>query len=235
MLTTLTRKILFIAVIGAANFAHAQTHPAIDGKIPAPVEAIAKGVDKSTKLQKFSLGLKWNESGRQFLVPISNPTAAPIDIIGVQATGGLYVSNIPAKIPANGTVKITLLLITREGMSNTHEIVKVLTSIGEQVLQVNHDREPALVFDPSGLRWKVGEANATKDVAVTIKIPGMKLATARCLGGENKATIEDLGSGNYIVHVIAGDTAKPNTFPVFLDTQPRTPGAVAVVHCEVKN
>lgn len=201
--------------------------------LPPPTEVQDRGTDQVTKSRTFSLGLKWNESRRQFLLPVENSTASPVDIIGVQTSGDIFVCNVPKNIPAKGSVKLHLYLVAGNGSANTQERVRVLTSAGEQVIQVLHDRPQSVALEPTDLAWTVGGAAIEKSVAVTIKVPGVKVQGVRAGGEGNSATLEELGSGVYKVKITPGTLSKANSFPVFLDVYPRLAGVAAVIRCEV--
>lgn len=235
-------KIIAFAICLSANLVGVNTLLAAPGELISdfrtlseipPSETKAKGTDKNTKLASYSLDLKWNESGKKFVVPVSNSGSQAVDIVGVQVTGGLYVCKLPEKIPAGGVAKVVLLLVAGEGSSNTMDILRVLTTGGEQVIQIDHDREVAVSLGQKVLNWNVGDPVTAKDVTAEIKIPGIKIVSVRAAGKGNEATVADLGNGTYKITVTPGDLGRRNSFPVFLQMEPRLPGVSSVIAGEV--
>jgi len=201
--------------------------------LPAPVAAASKGANPATGNEVFSLGLKWNESVRHFAVSVPNTGPSAVTVLGVQATGGLYVTSIPTTIPAKGTANLNLLFASDAGSSLSAGVVKLLTSAGLITVEVNADRAQVAQFSASTLTWEQGSAASAQTVTLTMNGGTAVPTGVKAMGTGNTATLSSLGSGKYAIQITPASTASVETFPVIVSFQPALPGVPGVIGCQI--
>lgn len=189
--------------------------------------------DAQAATSKATLNAKWTDTSQTFVVEYHNDTNALLRIDGIQTSNGLYVVDFPKNVPKKGSADITLIHSAQPGMSSTVDLVRLLTSDGEKIIQVVHSREAVVSFDTKVLSWTVGGPAAPQTVTITVA-PNTSAPTAvRALGEGNYAKLESLGANTYRVTVTPGTTAQANRFPVFVDFNPALPGVATVITGDV--
>jgi len=181
----------------------------------------------------FSLGLNWNESVRHFSVAVPNTASVPVTVLGVQPTGGLYLTLFPNTIPANGTGDFHCLLLADSDGGATVDFIKVLTTNGTIVAEVRHDRTAVAQFSATSLQWTVGGGATPQSVTLTMS-PGTSVPIGvKALGQGNTASLQSTGNQRYTITVTPGSTAKAEGFPVIVSFNPKLPGVSGVIGCEI--
>lgn len=182
----------------------------------------------------ISLGLAWNESYRTGVtVPISNPYSTALEVLGVQTSGNLFVTDFPKTIGANGTGSMTLIYFSRFNSTGDSDSVRILTDQGEVDIPVAHARAAAYQLSAQRLTWNVGEAPAAKAVTVTFAANTTVPLAATAMGRQNTVTIEPQGGGAYLISVTPASTASPENFPAIVTLNPALPGGPIVIGCSV--
>jgi len=201
--------------------------------VPSVKAAVDAGVDSHTKNKAFNLGLKWNENARHFSVAVPNSKKFPLDVIGVQPSGGLFITSIPKVIPAQGTADVNVLLVGETGSVQETSVLRVLTSGGEIVVQVNHTREQVAQFDSTKVKWIQGSKPAAQTVTLTMA-PNTAVPTGvRVMGSNATAKLTALGNSQYSITLTPISTANASTFPAVVSFQPSLPGVSGVIGCEI--
>ena len=179
------------------------------------------------------LGLGLGDKQKEGIaIPISNPTSSAIQILGVQASGDLFIEAFPTSIPAGGTANLTVLYFSTGATSGGSDLVRVLTSGGQMVIPVSHGRPQVVSVSANSLSWAIGDTSA-KTVTITISGGATVPQAARALGVANTATISSQGNGVYEVSIQPGNTAEANRFPVLIDLNPALPDITIGISCSV--
>lgn len=194
--------------------------------------AVLSGTARSD-IPSVSLNLKDGEMLRTFGVTVQSDEDQPLKIFGAQTTGGLYVVDFPAEISTKGQGTVTLLYIARQNATGTTDLLRLMTNRGEKVVQVEHGRQAAVVYDATALQWSEGEGNITKSITFTMVSSVAVPKGVRALGTGNSAVLVALGDNRYRVDVTPASTAKAGQFPVMIQFAPLLPDAPAVISCQI--
>lgn len=226
------RSLLLITLITSAAFA-ASSVVSTSAPTSLPTQAPTLSPTNVSAQTAPALGLKWNENQRVFTVSVSNPGTAAMQVLGVQTTNQLYVSQFPQAIPAKGSATFTLLYYSQSNTTSTGDLLLVLTDQGEISVQIDHARDPVLQLSASSLSWRVGETANAKTIPFTVT-PGTAVPKdAVAFGPGNHAVIASLGGGNYRLVVTPASTASQQSFPVIIELDPQTADVSNVVTCTV--
>jgi hypothetical protein len=245
MKNSATAKILAALAIGASQLAAQipvppstvaalpQTINPGAGQIPTqdspPAVLPAKAFPAS-----ISLGLAWNESYRTGItVPINNPFQKAIEILGVQTSANLFVTDFPKTIGANGTGSMVLIYFSRFNSTGDSDSVRILTDSGEVDIPVAHARAAAYQLSAQRLSWNVGDAVAAKTVTVTFAANTTVPLAAAAMGTQNSVSVLPQGGGVYLISVTPASTASPEAFPAIVTLNPALPGGPIVIGCSV--
>ncbi|WP_404424950.1 hypothetical protein [Nibricoccus sp. IMCC34717] len=217
---------LFLALGLCAN-----SQVLVDSDIVNPV---SETQDPITAKVRSKVALNWNESGKAFRVTMENSSDMPLDIIGVQGSGGLFIAKVPDKIPAKGKAKIVVIYRAREGASGGPEFINVLTANGIRTIEINLAREAVVSYSAEKLTWAVAEATEPKEFEITVTRPDIKVSGVRVPDGFATAKLTDLRNGKYKVIVTPMASRPRDHFPLFIDFNPRVPDVVTVIRCEIE-
>jgi len=165
-------------------------------------------------------------------VPVPNVSGSAVQVLGVQATGDLFIENIPNSIPAGGSANVTVLYFSTGGTSGGNDLIRVLTSSGLIVIPVSHGRPQPVTWSANSLSWAIGETGV-KSMTITVTGDATTPMAARALGVGNSATITPLFNGSYRIDVQPGNTAQANVFPVIVDLSPVLPDVTIAIYCTV--
>lgn len=196
-------------------------------------DAVDLGVDNGRQAQHFAINLKWDEVSYKFKVFVENDHPSDLEILGVQASLGLYIANVPAKIPANGKAKITLIWVGSPGVPAGTEFLKVLTPVGEKTVEIEAQQEKRVDFDTRELVWIKDGSSKTQTVTIKCSDP-VKIVSVRAAGLGNTAVLKEDSPGVYRVEVTPGSVQRPTFFPVTIEFSPNLSGVGSVIQCEVR-
>jgi hypothetical protein len=190
-------------------------------------------VATTTTVGDVGIGLGLTDTQKEgILVPVPNSSTSAIQILGVQASGDLFIESFPASIPAGGSANVTALYFDTGGSSGGTDLIRVLTSSGLVVIPVNHGRPQAVALSANSLSWAIGETGV-KSVTITVSGGVTMPMAARALGVGNSAMITSLLNGSYRIDVQPGNTAQANRFPVMVDLNPVLPDVTIAIYCTV--
>jgi hypothetical protein len=201
---------------------------------PSPVAASLVGTSTSDGHPIFSLGLNWNESLRHVSVEIPNNFGSAVTVLGVQATGGLFITAFPSSIPANANGDFHVLVVAPVGGEASSDFVRVMTSGGLLTAELQHNRASVFQVSPTFLQWSVGSAASSQTVTLTVT-PGTTVPIGvQASGPGNTAVLSQTGAQQYTITVTPGSTAAVETFPVTIQFNPTLPGVSSVIPCSVR-
>ena len=179
----------------------------------------------------YNLKLAWNEASRGMQLTYPNPSGETLSVYGIQASGNIFIVEYARTIPPRGTGVIAVTFLAKAGTTSDADVIRLLTSNGEKILRLTHDRAPTAAFEPPRLSWALGEAASAKST-ILVLANGVQAAEARPMLGAT-AKLDDLGGGRYRVTVTPKSTDKPVSFPVFVTLKPEVPGSAPVLTCLV--
>jgi hypothetical protein len=196
---------------------------------PSTLPRVAAGAEP-TGMPTYELALKWNDrwSGGVLLVPLKNDSDKPLNILGVQATSGLFVGDFPATIAPRKEDTIGFVYNTADNTESESDIIRVLTDDGVKQILVKHVREPLVQFSARRLTWAVAEAATAKSIEVSVASNVTMPKAVRTTKG-NTATLEFPSAGQYRIRVTPGSTSEAQVFPVFVDFDPALPGGSVII------
>jgi len=187
----------------------------------------------TTTVGNVAIGLGLSDRQKEgILVPVPNVSGSAVQVLGVQATGDLFIENIPNSIPAGGSANVTVLYFSTGGTSGGNDLIRVLTSSGLIVIPVSHGRPQPVTWSANSLSWAIGETGV-KSMTITVTGDATTPMAARALGVGNSATITPLFNGSYRIDVQPGNTAQANVFPVIVDLSPVLPDVTIAIYCTV--
>lgn len=195
-------------------------------------DAVDMGVDNNRQARHFVIKPKWDEASYKFAVYVENEHPSDLEVLGVQASPGLYIANVPNKIPASGRAKITLIWAGSPGVANGAEYLKVLTPVGEKTVQIDLQQEKRVDFDTHELSWRVGGLGETKVVTIKCGTP-VKIVAVQAAGAGNTATVKEVTPGIYQVEVTPGSVKRQGFFPVTIEFSPVLSGVPSVIQCVI--
>lgn len=218
---TASRFVVMTLAFAACIFAQQSSSP--------PVQSTAT----TTTVSNVAIGLGLTDTQKEgIMVPVSNASSSAVQVLGVQATGDLFIESFPSSIPASSSANLTVLYYGTGGTSGGMDLIRVLTSSGLVVIPVNHGRPQAVALSASSLNWALGETGV-KSVTITITGGATVPMAARAMGVGNTATITSLLNGSYRIDVQPGDTTQANQFPVMVDMNPVLPDVTVAIYCVV--
>lgn len=197
-------------------------------------DAVDLGVDNGRQAQHFAINLKWDEAAYKFKVFVENDHPSDLEILGVQASLGLYIANVPTKIPAKGKAKITLIWVGSHGVPAGTEFLKVLTPVGEKTIEIEAQQEKRVDFDTHELVWKKGESSKTQTVTIKCSDP-VKIVSVRAAGLGNTAVLKEDSPGLYRIEVTPGPVQELTSFPVTIEFSSNLIGVGSVIQCVVRD
>lgn len=215
-------RIAFLATAFAACVNAQQTSSSAASS--GPTTTIVGGV---------AIGLGLTDTQKEgIMVPVPNSSSSAVQVLGVQASGDLFIENFPSSIPAGGSVNITALYFSTGGSSGGTDLIRVLTSSGLIVIPVNHGRPQPVSISANSLSWAIGETGV-KSVTITVTGGSTMPKAARALGVGNTAAIAFQQTGSYRIDVQPGNTWQANRFPVMVDLDPILPDVTIAIYCTV--
>lgn len=199
-----------------------------------PLRPVVQQAGEVPTAPTYELALVWNERGSAVLtVPFKNSTEHPLRILGVQATGGLFVGDFPTTVAPGKEDGIAFVYQAPDNTDGDIDLIRVLTDQGVKEVRVKLARQLAASFSTRRLVWRVGEAKESKTADITVAANTTVPRAVRTTKG-NTATLEFLASGLFRIKVAPGSTAEAQTFPVFVDFDPALPGGSVVLTCVVE-
>lgn len=177
----------------------------------------------------YELPVKWNEKGTAVLtVPFKNDSKQVLNILGVQATQGLFVGDFPPVVAPGKEDTLAFFYSAPDNTDGDIDIIRVLTDQGVREIRVKILREAAVKFDSKQLHWAVGAAPEPQSVTVTITGANTMPKAVHSSQG-NTATLTFPAPGQYRITVVPGSTAMPLVFPIFVEFDPALPGGAVIL------
>jgi hypothetical protein len=161
-------------------------------------------------------------------VPLANDTDQPLQILGVQTSGGLFVVDFPDKLPAKKSDTIAFVHQPAENSDGDLEVIRVLTDQGIRQIHVKVAREEVARLDLRELRWTVGDPVTAKSATLTLTAGTVQPVRVRATGG-SKAELERVDATTWRIKVTPAATAKSGQFAVFVDFDQALPGKAIVI------
>lgn len=195
-----------------------------------PLRAVVPGDLAQSAPPVYELVAKWNDRGGNnlFTVPFKNDFGKPLQVLGVQATGGIFITDYPGKVAGKKAETIAFVYNAADNTDGDFDVIRLLTNFGVRDIHVKIAREEAVQFDARELRWSAGGAADTKTVTLTLAAGTVTPVRARATGG-HQAVLEAVNATTWRVKITPGSTAKSGQFAVFVDFDKALPGKAAVI------
>lgn len=216
----------------SVGLAYASTQPEVRSKPPAdaPLRPVPESSAIQPKAPMYELSAKWNErmSVDVMSVPLKNESDRPLEVLGVQATRGIFIGDFPDKIAPGKEDLLSLVYVASDNTDGDIELIRVYTDQGIKEILIKVDREAAVNFDTRELSWVVGE-DATPKVALLSVVSNTVVPQGVRVTGGHRAVLENAGEGRWRVRVTPDSTAKSGRFAVFVDFDKPLPGMAPVI------
>lgn len=217
---------LSVLPIAALAQAGAPSTPPAD----VPLKAVTPKDTSPSAPPTYELVAKWDDRGGKnlFTVPLKNDFGKPLQVLGAQATGGIFVTDYPLSVPGKSEDTIGFVYMAADNADGDLDVIRVLTNLGVRDIHVRITREEAVRFDTRELRWTAGGAAETKTVTLTVTAGTVVPVKARATAG-HQAVLEAVDATTWRVKVTPASTVKSGQFAVFLDFDKALPGKAAVI------
>lgn len=178
----------------------------------------------------YELKAKWNErmSADVMSVPLKNESDKPMEIIGVQASGGVFIADFPAKIAPGKEDRLSVVHVASDNTEGDLDIIRVYTDQGIKEILIKIAREKAAAFDTRELTWKAGDPAEAKTATLTVSANTAVPTKARVTGGHS-AVLEKATETTWKIKVTPESTAKSGRFAVFIEFDKPLPGTAPVI------
>gem|GEM_PF-4064834 len=178
----------------------------------------------------YELQARWSDkmSANILNVPLKNEGDRPMEVIGVQATRGIFIADFPAKVAPGKEDRLSVVYVADENTDGDLEQIRVYTDQGIKEILVRVVRETAVSFDTRELKWTVGDGGETKVVTITTAANTVVPQKVRVTSGHT-AVLEKAGEGQWRVKVTPASAVKSGRFAVFVDFDKPLPGTAPVI------
>jgi len=195
----------------------------------APLRPVVPSTPGQPASPTYELALKWDERNTAVLtVPLKNTSERPLKILGVQATGGLFVGDFPTTVAPGKEDSITFVYQAPGDTDGDTDLIRVLTDQGVRQIIVKLARAAAAQLASREVRWTVGDTPAAKSITLTVAAGTVAPRRLRVSGG-HQAVLEKTGDTTWQVKVTPASTAKSGQFAVFVDFDQPLPGQAVVI------
>lgn len=229
------RLILSFALIGTAGFAQNASTPS---SAPANVPLRLVVPEDPVQLQppRYEITASWNDKTKDSLsVPLTNTGDKTFNVLGVQATRGLFIVSYPDKVKAGGQGAINFIYDAADNTDGDMEVIRAKTDQGIKTIHVQIKRDAAVTFEAKELKWKVGGSADSKTVNLNIPNGVVTPRLVKVSPSSHKAEIEKVDGKNFKVKVTPASTAQATQFIVSIEFDQPLPGTAPIILCTVGN
>lgn len=215
-----------LAALSPLSGVRAQTNPA--ATTPS-LRSVTSPETNSINSSTYELDLQWNDKLSGVLTaPVKNPSIKPLKILGVQATGGLFVGDFPTTVAPQKEDTVAFIYHAADNSDGSVEVIRLLTDQGIKEIKINLLREDVVQADTRELHWTVGDKPEEKVVTLTANPTAVIPVRVRA-SGDNVATLETVSPTTYRIRVSPGSTSRSGQFAVFVDFNKDLPGKAVVI------
>lgn len=220
---------VFGVLLSSIGFAQMPGNPSV-APANVPLRPVIAEDPAQLRPPQFEIAVGWNDRTKDKLsVPLTNASDKPLQVLGVQATRGIFIVDYPNKIKAKGDDLIDFIYDAADNTDGDMEVIRVKTDQGIKLIHVQIKRSAVFNFDTRELRWKVGGKADTK--TVTLKVPDSQVAPkrAKSSSGGHTAEIEKVDGTTFRIKVTPSSTDKATQFAVAIEFDQPLPGVAPVI------
>lgn len=177
----------------------------------------------------YELSAKWDDRGSGVLtVPFKNFSDRSLEIIGVQATGGLFIADFPSKIASGKEDALSAVYVPVENSDGDFEQIRIYTDQGTREIWIKVVRDAVVKLDTRELVWTTGAPAETRSITLSVATGTVRPVRVKAVGGHH-AVLEPAGDGVWRIKVTPASTAKSGKFLVVVDFDKTLPGLAPVI------